>query len=124
MDKMQIGYCKFCKNSIMVDADEDASQYTLNDLATEACKCAGAVHHRKLKHERETAIGIIDSIITQSRPEAAELLKNAIDYIQEDKIKSISIQACSKVKVSLTKTSKDSLKVTQVFTQKEEETTE
>ena len=121
---MKIGYCKFCKNSVMVETEGDESQYTLNDLATENCKCAGAAHYRKLKNEKETAIGIIEDMVNKAHPEAAELLKASIDYIQEDKIKSISIQACSKIKVSLTKTSKDSLKVTQVFTQKDEMDTE
>ena len=121
---MKIGYCKFCKNSVMVETEGDESQYTLNDLATERCNCAGAAHYRKVKNEKESAIGIVEVLVNKTHPEAAELLKASIDYIQEDKIKSITIQACPKVKVSLTKTSKDSLKVTQVFTQKDEMDTE
>lgn len=120
---MKVGYCHFCKNSRMVETDE-TDQNILNALATEECDCPGATHQRKLNHEKETAEGIIDEYFTETYPEAAELLKASIEPIQKEKIKNITIQICPKIKAAITKTNKDSLKVSRTFTKKDEMETE
>ena len=43
-DRTMIGYCRFCGQSVMVDADADATEEHLNDLATDKCRCDGAMH--------------------------------------------------------------------------------
>ena len=39
---MEAGYCKFCGQAYMVEADEDASKDEINELATAKCDCQGA----------------------------------------------------------------------------------
>lgn len=120
---MQVGICKFCGSTRMVNTKETDPEI-LNQMATEECDCAGATHQRKLDTERESAIAIIDEFFTETYPEAAELMKNSITPIQHEKIKSISIQICPKIKATVTKTTKDSIKVSRTFTKKDEMETE
>ena len=120
---MKVGYCKYCHESRMVETDID-DQELVNAMATEECTCAGASHARKLFNEKNTAEAIIDNYFGGKYPEAAELLKMAIEPVQTEAIKSITIQVCPKIKANLSKTTKDSIKVKRTFTQTDEEATE
>ena len=120
---MRTGFCKFCKQPRLVDTETNDEEI-INDLATEQCDCPGALRKRKMDEERSRACEIIENLFEESNPEAAELLKSAIEPIQKEKIKNISIQVCSKIKASITKTTKDSLRVTRTFTKKDEMETE
>lgn len=42
---MEHGFCKFCGQAYMVDADPEATEEELNEMATAKCGCDGAVHY-------------------------------------------------------------------------------
>lgn len=42
---MEYGICKFCGQTYMVEADEDATKDEINELATAKCDCPGAANY-------------------------------------------------------------------------------
>ena len=42
---MEAGYCKFCGQAYMVEADPDATTEELNELATDKCGCDASARY-------------------------------------------------------------------------------
>lgn len=117
------GECKYCGKMRIVAADIDSTVEELNELASEDCDCNGASLARKLHTEAEVARVNIDNLF-ENEPETAAILKEAIEPIQNGKIRKITIAINSKTKASLNKTNKDSLIVNRTTTLKEDLDTE
>lgn len=121
---MKTAACKFCGQVATIGIGDSATEEEVIEAVTEECNCEQAQIMRKLKDEAYTARKNIDEFFGDKHPDAAELLKKAIEPIQHGRIKEVNIKITSKLKGSIVKTSKDSIKVSRVYNEKEELDTE
>lgn len=94
-DNTAIGFCRFCGNSRMVQVDGDPDDYTrqeLNDMASLQCNCPKAIEWRDQTGRKEEMIRSINATMREQWPNVAELLIEAIDLIQMNFIKRITVQ--------------------------------
>lgn len=94
-DNTAIGFCRFCGNSRMVQVDGDPDDYTkqeLNDMASLQCNCPQATAWRDQTGRKEEMIRSINATMREQWPNVAELLIEAIDLIQMNFIKRITVQ--------------------------------
>lgn len=115
----KIGYCRFCNESRIVDVPEDTTQDLWNAEATEQCNCYKATEFRKKRAQKEVCIENINAMLSESRPEIADILLNCIDALQENKIKKITINTYSSFAVRMY-ASKDGIKIEKEKKMKEE----
>lgn len=85
-----VGFCKYCKESRMVEAPEDATQEQLDQLATDECTCQGAYAEREREQQHEYAVYEIENIIKPRSEAAAVIFRDNIENIQMGKIKQIT----------------------------------
>lgn len=94
-DNTAIGFCRFCGNSRMVQVDGDPDEYTpeeLNHLAALQCTCAGSIDWKEQTGRKEEMIRNINSTMGEQWPQVAQLLIEAIDLIQQNFLKRITVQ--------------------------------
>ena len=89
--KAMIGYCRFCGQSIMVEADADASEESLNDLATERCRCDGAATFAWKKRVLEE-FGQDVEMMFKEDDDLKEVITRAGALILDQDISSVSIK--------------------------------
>lgn len=115
----KIGYCRFCRNSRMVEVLEGTDQDLWNAEATEQCNCYKAEEFRKKRTQKEVCIENINAMLSESRPEIADILENCIDALQEKKIKKITINTYGNFTVRM-HMNKDGIKIEKEKKMKEE----
>lgn len=94
-DNTAIGFCRFCGNSRMVQVDGDPDDYTqdeLNHLAALQCNCPKSIEWKDQTGRKEEMIRSINATMREQWPNVAELLIEAIDLIQMNFIKRITVQ--------------------------------
>lgn len=94
-DNTAIGFCRFCGNSRMVQVDGDPDDYTqqdLNYMASLQCNCPKSIEWKDQTGRKEEMIRSINATMREQWPTVAELLIEAIDLIQQNFIKRITVQ--------------------------------
>lgn len=92
------GKCIFCNQSQLLDVECDANEERLNHIATMQCECENAKHYQ---NTQEITVQI-DENLGDRFPEGSMLAKQAVAYIDNKKIKSVTIDTgfCTKIKIS------------------------
>lgn len=85
------GYCRYCNCGRLIEIDEEADQDVRNEMATDECDCYGAQEARKKEYQKDACLANINAMLTEKRPEIAEIFKDCIDALQDRKIKKITI---------------------------------
>ena len=90
------GECKFCHQTMVVEAPEDWEQEKVNELVLELCQCESARSYTSRKKRIENADSHIDRIFqapnTYLQENARELLKAAVKLIAEHEIDGITMK--------------------------------
>lgn len=110
-----IGACRFCGQ---IARAEGKSQEERNVQATLQCDCLDAQEFQRKVQQEEKARENIRGLLSQEYPEAAGLLEEAIQALQEYKIASIQIDTGRGMKAKMAITGKGKIKVEAVVTQK------
>ena len=101
-DEKQIGTCKYCGQSKMIQTIGEVSQARLNEIATTECQCGGARAERELE-ERKTKI---ESFLNEVPEFSRSFFKAAIEAAQNEdtEIESVTIATSDgwKTKISMT----------------------
>ena len=108
--EMKQGYCIFCGEARMVEVPEEVSSELINQQATSECLCSRAVMVRERVKQKETCISNIEAILEPKYKEIADMFKEAIDVIQDAKIKKITVNTYGNRTARISKT-KDGIKV-------------
>lgn len=108
--EMKQGYCVFCGEARMVEVPEETSQELADQEATNECMCTRAVMIRERANQKEACISNIEALLEPKHREIAEMFKDAIDAIQDTKIKRITVNTYGNKTARISKT-KDGIKV-------------
>lgn len=87
---MSVGFCKFCRQGIAVDADPDTSEQELNDLATAKCTCDGAIHYAWKNAVLEEFDQNLE-VLFRKQPDIVELMKLGGQMIMDGKMKKLTV---------------------------------
>ena len=104
------GFCNYCAQPKMVEVPEGMEQDKINEEATKICTCLAATSFREKKQQKEACISNIEALLEPKNEEAARILKDSIDAIQDSKIKKITINTYGNYTARMSKT-KDGIKV-------------
>ena len=85
------GMCRFCGQTVIVEADEGASQDNLDALASYYCSCLAAVKFRQQQERKDAAFEYIDESFA-GRESIAELLKRGAEVVFKDEVDGITIK--------------------------------
>ena len=86
-----IGYCKYCGNSRIVEMPDGVTQEALDKEATATCNCYGAEEARKKEVQKKACTAQLGEMLHEKHPEIEDLLVCAIDALQDGKFEKITI---------------------------------
>ena len=90
---MKHGFCKFCGQAYMVDADPEATEEELNELATAKCGCEGATHYAWKKSTLEVFAQDLEVVFGKERYKPMmDLFANAGEMILNGRMKALTIK--------------------------------
>lgn len=98
---MEAGYCKFCGQTYMVEADEDASKDELNELATAKCDCQGAALYAWKKETLAVYDQDLEVIFKTGDDELKELFYRAGRMIMNGQMETLNVRTEHDKTVSL-----------------------
>lgn len=87
---MEHGFCKFCGQAYMVDADPDATKEDLNELATAKCDCEGATAYAWKNSVLAVFAQDLEVVFGKENADMKELFRHGGDMIMNGRIKSFS----------------------------------
>lgn len=117
---VQAGSCRFCGQMAQIETLFPWPQEKLDEAATEMCKCGEAQNYTSRKKRVEKAKRTIERQFGKYLPgTAVELLKTAVDLVEEDQIDSLTLDAGNGLKAKIFITRKGSIKVEKTETRKE-----
>ncbi|MBQ9613988.1 MAG: hypothetical protein IJV14_15595 [Lachnospiraceae bacterium] len=89
---MAHGFCKFCGQAYMIDADPEATEEELNEIATSKCRCDGALQYAW----RESVLAVfsqdLEVVFGQENEGIKKLFSAAGEMIMDGKIKTLSVK--------------------------------
>ena len=112
------GTCKYCGQIHHMNTTGQCSEEQLNDWATEMCSCAGAKIEKKRHTSEEKAKDNIEKLFRENYPEAADLLRQAVNPVVRSIIAGITIDTGHGIKGKVTLTGKGKVKVEQIVSRK------
>lgn len=104
------GTCRYCKNIVFFDdpVDDDESE----EKAVTMCDCQGARIHQRARKRQEKAKDNIKLAINETDEEVCEYLKQCVELVDRRNIVKITADNGRGVKITISKTNKDTIKVT------------
>ena len=79
MEIQRQGFCKYCGQSKIIEADEDMSQEIVDEMVTEDCNCNDAAKARSQKERKEK----IEKFVTDHfRDDTRDFVKDAISLLK------------------------------------------
>jgi len=119
---IKYGFCKFCGQQIELDGGKFVNQDDADAAATWACPCPGAFKMREAEREKAADVQRREKILKETRAEVdklfidsdrrikqssyptevADMLLEAVEWVLDGKIKSITVNAAGKAKISRT----------------------
>lgn len=79
MGTQRQGFCKYCGQSKMIEADEDMSQEIVDEMVTEDCNCDNAAKARSKKQRMEKIENFVND---HFRDDTQDFVKDAIYLIE------------------------------------------
>lgn len=89
---MEHGFCKFCGQAYIVDADPETSEEELNELATAKCDCEGALTHAWKESVLQTFRQDLEVVFGKENRDMKELFSKAGSMIMQGRIKTLTIK--------------------------------
>lgn len=91
-EEMDIGFCKFCGASRMIDADEPMTKEQLNEAATEQCTCGQAVEYARNKRIMEVYAQDLFVLLGEDKEKLRGVLYAAGALILEGEVGGVSMK--------------------------------
>ena len=104
------GCCIFCGEIKMIELPKETSQEIVDQEVTNECMCSRAAMLRERIRQKEACICNIEELLEPEHTEIAEMFKEAIDMIQDAKVKKITVNTYGNKTARISKT-KDGIKV-------------
>ena len=89
---MEHGFCKFCGQAYMVDADPEATEEELNELATAKCGCEGATHYAWKKSTLEVFAQDLEVVFGKENKAMKDLFATAGEMIMNGRMKALTVK--------------------------------
>ena len=122
--EVQTGSCRFCGQMAQIETLLPWPQEKLDEAATELCGCAAAQNYASRKKRMEKAKCTVERQFGKYLPKTAvELLKTAVELIEEDQIDSLTLDVGNGLKGKISMTSKGNIKIEKTETRKETQET-
>lgn len=103
------GTCMYCNQVIILD--KEMEQKEADERAILLCKCEGAKHHKTIMARCEKARDNIELALYEVDEKACEYLKGCVELVAKHNIAKIVVDTGRNVKVTVSRTSKDTIKV-------------
>ena len=75
------GFCKYCKQAVMIQAPEDATQEQLNKIASKECSCKEADYQRKRELQLGASKEYIHNLFYDNNPLLCKAMYEAVEAI-------------------------------------------
>lgn len=113
--EIQIGFCKFCGQSIQLETSGVCGQEMLDEWATEKCRCESAKEDAKRKKQEIKAEMNIRNMFGGERG-AAEVLLAAVRPVAAGAIESVVVNIGGGIKTVMKLTSKGKIQIKKTTT--------
>lgn len=104
------GTCKYCMNIVLFG--EEIPDDQAEEHAIMMCDCQGARIHQRARERQEKAKNNIKLAIYETDEKVCEYLKQCVELVDQRTIAKITVDNGRGVKVTISKTNKDTIKVT------------
>lgn len=109
------GSCIYCGQMHQIETlTEELTDEYLNKMATDMCKCEDAANARVKEQKRLRVIERIEKM-SESYSDVTEILKNAVDCINDYRVRNIVVDTGYDVKFTLDTTTKGNLRLKKVY---------
>lgn len=95
-----IGYCRFCGQSRLIEAEDGMTEEDANKRATELCECVDATHEA-WKNSTLEVFGQDLEVMFGKRPEIKRLLRYAGEQILDNKMIALTVRRSTEQTISL-----------------------
>lgn len=89
---MAHGFCKFCGQAYMIDADPEATEQELIEIATSKCRCDGALQYAWKESVLAVFSQDLEVVFGQEKGDIKKLFRAAGEMIMDGRIKTISVK--------------------------------
>ncbi len=100
---MAHGFCKFCGQAYMIDADPETAEEELNERATEKCSCTEATNYAW----RNSVLAVfgqdLEVVFGEENGSIKGLFRHAGEMIMDGKIKTMTVKKSDEKTISLKK---------------------
>ena len=104
------GTCKYCMNIVLFG--EEIPNEQAEKHAIMMCDCPGARIHQRARKRQEKAKDNIELAIHETDEKVCEYLKQCVELVDRRNIVKITADNGRGVKITISKTNKDTIKVT------------
>lgn len=104
------GTCKYCMNTVFFGDEVQDEQ--AEEQAIMMCDCPGARIHQGARKRQEKAKDNIELAIHETDEKVCEYLKQCVELVDRRNIVKITADNGRGVKITISKTNKDTIKVT------------
>ena len=104
------GTCKYCMNIVLFG--EEIPNEQAEEHAIMMCDCPGARIHQRARKRQEKAKDNIELAIHETDEKVCEYLKQCVELVDRRNIVKITADNGRGVKITISKTNKDTIKVT------------
>ena len=115
------GFCKYCKQAVMIKALEDATQEELNDIASKECNCKEAEHQRAKDMQFSACKEYVTNLFSDTNPLACIAIIETALAVLNRKIASASFKI-GKYTYKIDMDAKQCIRIKKTFKGEDEET--
>ena len=95
------GFCKFCGQAYIVDADQEATEEELNELATAKCSCEGALAAAWKESVLEVFRQDLEAVFGKENGDIKKLFGQAGEMIMRGRMKSLTVKQSDEKSLNL-----------------------
>ena len=118
---IQYGSCPFCGQVGHIESAASWDQDKINEAIAESCGCPGSIKYRHQKKVKKNAHEAIERRFPAISAEAKDIIHNAVDLIMDGEVKKLTIELETKMKASISVSTKGGIKVERTESKKETE---
>ena len=104
--------CRYCGQFLQIKVIKGWNDHLVEEFAVEMCDCTEAMEYVNRKYRKERAKRKAESILKGQIPDKdLEFVNQAIDLVDKELVKKVTIQINAEMKVTVQLTSQEKLKV-------------
>lgn len=115
------GFCKYCKQAVMIHAPEDATQEELNEIASKECSCKEAEYQRKRDMQLDAASQYLRNLFLDKNPLLLKAMYETVTAIFSRKLSKATFNV-GKTTYKIDLDGDDCIRIKKTFKDEDEET--